>query len=135
MEIFDADNIRQSGLWPDARKVELGLPLQKKPNPINDIRVIFLTPFFSKCFERFVLVLLLDYYICLAVWWAEGVLCCRPPQSEFVPASAREIIKCACQNVMSKAPYSQPSIANIIILKPQSCDLAYLKSHICGISS
>ena len=30
------NNIIQSGLWPDAWKVEFGLPLQKKPNPINE---------------------------------------------------------------------------------------------------
>ena len=35
----------------------------------------------------------------------------RPPQSEFVPASAQATIKCACQNAMYIAPYSQPYIA------------------------
>ena len=48
----------------------------------------------------------------------------------FVPASAWVTIKCACQNVMSKTPYSQPYTENIFILKPQSCYLAYLKLNI-----
>ena len=58
------------------------------------------------------------------------VLTHRPPQSEFVPASAWPTIKCACQNVMSKVLYSQPYIEYINILKPQSCYLAYLKLNI-----
>ena len=47
----------------------------------------------------------------------------RPPQSEFVPASALATIKCACQNAMTIAPYSQPYIEYIKILKPHLANL------------
>ena len=47
-----------------------------------------------------------------------------------MPASAWATIKFACQNVMSEAPYSQPYIEDIFILKPQSCFLEYLKVNI-----
>ena len=53
----------QTGQWPDSWKVVYGLPLKKIPNPINEdqLRVISLTLFFSKVFERFVIQWLMDY--------------------------------------------------------------------------
>ena len=54
----------------------------------------------------------------------------RPPESEFVPASAWATVKCACQNMMFKPPYFQPYIEYINSLKPQSCYLAYLKLNV-----
>ena len=58
------NKIVQTGQWPSVWKVEHGLPLKKCTNPINedDIRVISLTAFFSKVFEKFVMEWLL-YYI------------------------------------------------------------------------
>ena len=57
------NNIVKKGLWPDIWKVEHGLPLKKTPQPENEdqIRIISLTPFFSKLFERFVITWLLEY--------------------------------------------------------------------------
>ena len=57
------NNIVQSGEWPSVWKIEHGLPLQKCNNPVNedDIRVISLTNFFSKVFEKFVMEWLLFY--------------------------------------------------------------------------
>ena len=54
---FIYNNIIQSGEWPAIWKVEHGIPLQKCTNPTNedDLRVISLTAFFSKVFERFVM--------------------------------------------------------------------------------
>ena len=46
------------------------------------------------------------------------VVVVRPPQSEFVPESAWATLKCACQNEMYIAPYSQPYIEYINIFKP-----------------
>ena len=56
-------NIVQTGQWPDSWKVEHGLPLKKTPNPENEdqIRLISLTPLFSKVFERFVMSWLMEY--------------------------------------------------------------------------
>ena len=57
------NNIIKSGQWPASWKIEHGLPLKKIDQPENedDLRIISLTPFFSKVFERFVLVWLLQY--------------------------------------------------------------------------
>ena len=56
-------NIVQTAEWPDSWKVEHGLPLKKTANPENEdqIRIISLTPFFSKVFEKFVMSWLLEY--------------------------------------------------------------------------
>ena len=56
-------NIAKSGLWPKPWRVEIGIPLQKKPNPVDEdqLRIISLTSFFSKVFERFVVSWLLHY--------------------------------------------------------------------------
>ena len=56
-------NIVKTGEWPDSWKVEYGLPLKKTPQPENEdqIRIISLTPFFSKLFEKFVMTWLLEY--------------------------------------------------------------------------
>ena len=42
----------------------------------------------------------------------------RPPQSEFVPASAWVAMKCACQDLISITPYSQTYIRYINMFKP-----------------
>ena len=57
------NNIVKTGQWPESWKVEHGIPLKKNDQPENedDIRIISLTPFFSKVFERFVLIWLLQY--------------------------------------------------------------------------
>ena len=57
------NSIVETGQWPDTWKVEFGLPLKKTTTPVNedDIRIISLTPFFSKVFERFVMIWLMDY--------------------------------------------------------------------------
>ena len=53
----------KTGQWPDSWKVEHGLPIKKLPQPVSedDIRIISLSPFFSKVFEKFVLGWLLQY--------------------------------------------------------------------------
>ena len=60
-QIFN--NIIKSGEWPSMWKVEHGIPLKKCINPTNedDLRVISLTAFFSKVFEKFVMEWLLHY--------------------------------------------------------------------------
>ena len=63
------------------------------------------------------------------------VVVVRPPQSEFVPKSAWAALKCACQNEMYIAPYSQPYIEYINIFKPQSYYLEYSKLNIQNIVS
>ena len=52
-----------TGKWPSTWKQELGVPLQKTTNPQteDDLRVISLTPFFSKVLEKFVLEWLMTY--------------------------------------------------------------------------
>ena len=57
-------NIINRQKWPSMWKTEFGIPLQKVPNPVNEdqLRVISLTPFFSKVFEKFVIEWLI-YYI------------------------------------------------------------------------
>ena len=49
--------------WPSSWKQEFGTPLQKIPDPQceDDLRVISLTPFFSKVLEKFVLEWLMFY--------------------------------------------------------------------------
>ena len=68
------NNIVKTGQWPDSWKVEFGLPLKKKANPINEdeLRIISLTPFFSKVFERFVMTWLMDYLREHLDWWQYG---------------------------------------------------------------
>ena len=55
--------IAQTGKWPSRWKAEQGLPLKKISNPLSedDLRIISLTPFFSKTFEQLVLDWLLKY--------------------------------------------------------------------------
>ena len=54
--------------------MEHGLPLKKKPIPQNedDIRIISLTPFFSKVFEKFVISWLMEYLGKHLDWWQYG---------------------------------------------------------------
>ena len=49
--------------WPKRWRLEQGLPLKKTTNPIteDDLRIISLTPFFSKTFEQIVLDWLLEH--------------------------------------------------------------------------
>ena len=49
--------------WPSSWRLEYGTPLQKITNPLteDDLRVISLTPFFSKVMERFVVKWLMFY--------------------------------------------------------------------------
>ena len=56
-------NIIEKQEWRSMWKKELGIPLQKVPNPANEdqLRVISLTPFFSKVFEKFVIEWLIFY--------------------------------------------------------------------------
>ena len=48
--------IAKSGVWPSRWRTERGIPLKKVSNPEteDDIRIISLTPFLSKVFEKFV---------------------------------------------------------------------------------
>ena len=57
------NSIITSGLWPSSWKVEFGIPLQKVENPKNEdeLRIISLTAFFSKVFEKFVMEWLLEH--------------------------------------------------------------------------
>ena len=57
------NNIVQTGQWPDSWKIEHGLPLKKTTQPINEdqVRIISMTPFFSKLMEKFVMSWLLEY--------------------------------------------------------------------------
>ena len=50
-------------MWPNQWKTEFGLPLKKKtiPKNENDIRIISLTPLYSKVFEKFVMCWLLEH--------------------------------------------------------------------------
>ena len=56
-------NIIKTGIWPKQWRTEYGTPIQKKPNPEteDDLRIISLTSFLSKTFERFVIDWLLFY--------------------------------------------------------------------------
>ena len=57
------NNIASSGHWPRTWRREYGIPLQKQANPVDEdhLRVISLTSFFSKVFERFVVSWLMHY--------------------------------------------------------------------------
>ena len=48
--------ISKTGIWPTRWKTERGIPLKKTTNPEseNDLRIISLTPFLSKVYEKFV---------------------------------------------------------------------------------
>ena len=61
MLIFN--KIIQTGEWPSNWQIEHGIPLQKSSNPVNedDLRIISLTPLFSKVMEKFVIDWLLKY--------------------------------------------------------------------------
>ena len=50
--------------WPIDWKKEFGTPIQKKVEPEveDDLRIISLTPFFSKIFERFVVAWIMEYF-------------------------------------------------------------------------
>ena len=50
-------NIVKSGQWPKQWRTEYGVPLQKQKNPITEdhLRIIALTNYLSKTFERFVI--------------------------------------------------------------------------------
>ena len=71
-------NIINSQQWPSMWKTEFGIPLQKVPNPIDEdqLRVISLTPFFSKVTERFVVKWLLYWAFdrLQVIWRYEGLL-------------------------------------------------------------
>ena len=56
-------NILKTGEWPKTWRTEYGVPLQKQDNPANEdqLRIISLTSFFSKQFEKFVITWLLEY--------------------------------------------------------------------------
>ena len=68
------NSIVQTGSWPDPWKVEYGLPLKKTTNPLNEdqIRIISLTNFYSKVFERFVIGWLMEYLREHIDWWQYG---------------------------------------------------------------
>ena len=57
------DHISKTGHWPKSWRTEFGIALQKQPNPVDEdhLRIISLTAFFSKVFERFVVSWLLEY--------------------------------------------------------------------------
>ena len=57
------NSIISSGVWPMRWKVEYGIPLKKVANPVSEdeLRIISLTAFYSKTFERFVMDWLLKY--------------------------------------------------------------------------
>ena len=57
------NTIAATGKWPKRWKTEQGIPLKKVTNPLSedDLRIISLTPFFSKTFEQLVLDWLLKY--------------------------------------------------------------------------
>ena len=57
------NNITKSGIWPEHWKLEYGIPLKKTKNPVNEdnLRIISLTPLYSKTYEKIVLEWLLEY--------------------------------------------------------------------------
>ena len=57
------NNITASGHWPKHWKIEHGFPLKKVPQPCNedDLRIISLTPMYSKIYEKIVMEWLLKY--------------------------------------------------------------------------
>ena len=60
---FIYNDIIQTGKWPEQWKVEFGLPLKKVAEPVSedDLRIISLTPLYSKVFEKFVMEWLLGF--------------------------------------------------------------------------
>ena len=56
-------NIVQTSQWPKQWRVEYGIPLQKKENPVNedDLRIISLTSYLSKVSEQFIIKWLMKY--------------------------------------------------------------------------
>ena len=56
-------NIVRTGHWPKAWRTEYGTPLQKENNPETEdqLRIISLTAYFSKVFEKYVMSWLLEY--------------------------------------------------------------------------
>ena len=57
------NNIIQTSEWPAQWRIEYGTALQKKPNleSESDLRIISLTNFLSKAFEKFVIGWLMFY--------------------------------------------------------------------------
>ena len=57
------NNITNTGKWPSSWKIEYGIPLKKVTNPEceDDLRIISLTEFNSKVYEKFVMQWLLQY--------------------------------------------------------------------------
>ena len=55
--------VARTGKWPKRWKMEQGIPLEKTTNPKteDDVRIISLTPFLSKIFEKFVVEWLATY--------------------------------------------------------------------------
>ena len=68
------NRIADTGEWPSPWKLEHGIPLQKINNPENedDLRVISLTSFYSKVYEKFVMEWLLDHIGHLIDWHQYG---------------------------------------------------------------
>ena len=55
-------NILKTGDWPRQWKLETGIPIKKhSPKSEEDIRVISLTSWYSKIFEKFVIQWLMSY--------------------------------------------------------------------------
>ena len=69
------NKISRSGHWPKAWRIEYGAALQKKQNPDteDDLRIISLTKFFSKVYERFVVSWLLFYAKDKLDWGQYGI--------------------------------------------------------------
>ena len=68
------NSIAKSGHWPKPWRIEYGTPLQKQPSPENEdhLRIIALTAFFSKVFERFVVGWLMFYVGAKLDWGQYG---------------------------------------------------------------
>ena len=56
-------NILKTGHWPRPWRTEYGTPLQKESNPVTEdqLRIISLTSYFSKVFEQYVMIWLLEF--------------------------------------------------------------------------
>ena len=56
-------NIVKTGHWPKPWRIEYGTPLKKETNPITEdqLRIISLTSYFSKVFEQYVVIWLLEF--------------------------------------------------------------------------
>ena len=70
------NKISKSGHWSKSWRIEYGTALQKKQNPEteDDLRIISLTKFFGKVYERFVVSWLLHYVGNKLDWGHEGKL-------------------------------------------------------------